>query len=95
MTAATPRPYTESGEKKRVSMDMSKTEMIYTQTLQQIKEQGMEVELKVNDQASWLIDGSAIESDAPEDINLGVTFGESGIPREQLEIFTENEKYIL
>ena len=94
VTAATPRPYTESGEKKRVSMDMSKTEMIYTQTLQQIKEQGMEVELKVNDQASWLIDGSAIESDAPEDINLGVTFGESGIPREQLEIFTENEKYI-
>ena len=94
VTAATPKPYTESGEKKSVSMDMSKTGMVYAQTLQQIKEQGMEVELRVGGQASWLIDGSAIEGDELGDINLGVTFGESGIPKEQLEILTENEKYI-
>lgn len=94
MTAATPRPYTESGEKKTVSMDMSKTGMIYAQTLQQIREQGMEVELKVSDKASWFIDGSAIENDGLGDINLGVTFGESRIPKEKLEILTEDEKYI-
>ena len=94
VTAATPKPYTESGEKKSVSMDMSKTGMVYAQTLQQIKEQGMEVELRVGGQASWLIDGSAIEGDELGDINLGVTFGESGIPKEQLEILTENEKYL-
>ena len=94
VTASTPKPYTESGEKKTVSMDMSKTGMIYAQTLQQIKEQGMEVELKVNDKASWFIDGSTIEGDELVDINLGVTFGNSRIPKEKLAILTENEKYV-
>lgn len=94
MTAATPKPYTESSEKKTVSMDMSKTGMIYAQTLQQIKDQQMEVELRVSDQASWFIDGSTIENESPGDINLGVTFGESRIPKERLAILTENEKYV-
>lgn len=94
VTAATPKPYTESSEKKTLSMDMSKTGMIYAQTLQQIKDQGMEVELKISDQASWFIDGSAIEGESLGDINLGVTLGESGIPKERLAILTENEKYV-
>lgn len=94
MTAATPKPYTESSEKKTVSMDMSKTGMIYAQTLQQIKDQQMEVELRVSDQASWFIDGSTIENESPGDINLGVAFGESRIPKERLAILTENEKYV-
>lgn len=94
VTAATPKPYTESSEKKTVSMDMSKTGMVYAQTLQQIKDQKMEVELRVSDQASWFIDGSTIENESPGDINLGVTFGESRIPKERLAILTENEKYV-
>jgi len=94
VTAATPKPYTGSEEKKTVSMDMSKTGMIYARTLEQIKEQGMEVELKVSDRASWLIDGSTIESDGLGDINLGVTFGDSRIPEERLAILTENENYV-
>ena len=94
VTAATPIPYTESAEKKTVSMDMSKTGTIYAQTLQQLKEQEMEVELKVSEQASWFIDGSTIESEGLGDINLGVTFGESRIPEEKLAVLTENEKYV-
>lgn len=75
-------------------MDMSKTGMIYAQTLQQIREQEMEAELKVSEKASWYVDGSTMESDGLSDINLGVTFGESRIPKDRLAILTENERYL-
>ena len=75
-------------------MDMSKTGMIYAQTLQQIREQGREVVFEINDQISWKIDGSKIDSESLKDINLKVSLGSSQIPEHKLEALTENENYI-
>ncbi len=94
VSAATPRPHTAAEEKDIVTMDMSRTDMVYAQTLQQIKEQGMEVILNMSGDVSWTIDGSAMEGDSFEDINLKVSLGESGIPRDRLEIFAGEERYM-
>ena len=71
VVATTPKPQT-APEEDALVMDMSKTGMIYAQTLEQIKEQGRKVVLEMNDQVSWSIDGSTIENDNLENINLEV-----------------------
>lgn len=75
-------------------MDMSKTEVVYAQTLLQIREQGMEVVLNMSEDVSWTIDGSAMEGDSFEDINLKVSLGESRIPADRLKIFVGDETYV-
>lgn len=94
VAAVTPKPQTMNEDKDILTMDMSKTGMIYAQTLQQIREQGREVVLEMSDQISWTIDGSTIDSDNLEDINLNVSLGSSQIPEWMLEVLTENENYI-
>lgn len=94
MTAVTPKPQTAAENKDVLTMDMSKAEMIYAQTLQQIKEQGREVILQMDDQVSWTIHGDTIETDNLKDINLKVTFGNSQIPEWKLEALTANEIFI-
>ena len=94
VAAVTPKPQTASEDKDILVMDMSKTGMIYAQTLQQIREQGREVVFEINDQISWKIDGSKIDSESLKDINLKVSLGSSQIPEHKLEALTENENYI-
>ena len=93
VVATTPKPQT-APEEDALVMDMSKTGMIYAQTLEQIKEQGRKVVLEMNDQVSWSIDGSTIENDNLENINLEVELGNSQIPERKLEILTEGETYV-
>ncbi len=94
VAAVTPKPQTIDEDKGVLTMDMSKTGMIYAQTLQQIKEQGREVILQLNEQVSWIIHGDTIETDSFEDINLEVSFADSQIPKWKLAVLTENETYV-
>ena len=94
VAAVTPKPQTAAEDKDVLTMDMSKTGMIYAQTLQQIKEQGREVVLQMSDQVSWTIHGDTIETDHLEDINLKVSFGNSQIPEWKLETLTAGETYV-
>ncbi len=94
ITAQTPKPHTLSDDREIVTMDMSKTGMIYAETLKQISEQGTEVVLRVSDNASWTIDGSEINTEEFSDIDLKVTLGDSRIPKDKLKILTENEQYV-
>ncbi len=92
--AVTPKPQTVDEDEGALTMDMSKTGMIYAQTLQQIKEQGREVILQLNEQVSWTIHGDTIETDNFEDMNLKVSFKDSKIPEWKLAVLTENEIYV-
>ena len=94
VAASTPKPHTLSEDRETVTMDMSKVGMLYAQTLKQISEQGAEVVLKVSDEVNWTIDGSLIDSEEFNDIDLKVTLGSSRIPEERLEILTKNEQYV-
>lgn len=94
IAAVTPQPQTAAEDKNVVSIDMSETGVVYGEALKRIKERGTEVTLEMNDRISWTIDGSTIESDEPEDVNLGVKLGTSHIPKRILNALTENEQYI-
>ena len=94
VAAATPKPITESEEKDAVVMDVSKTGMVYSQTLQQIHEQQMKVVLKIDEGITWTIDGSSMEEGDYEDLNLKVTLGSSQIPGDRLAILAGEESYV-
>ncbi len=94
VAAVTPKPQTIDEDESVLTMDMSKTGMIYAQTLQQIKEQGREVIFQLNEQVSWTIHGDTIETDHFEDMNLKVSFNDSRIPEWKLAVLTENETYM-
>ena len=92
--AATPKPQTAVDEKPVVHMDMSKSTMLYGETLEQMKDQNMEVVLEMSDAVTWTIDSSTIDTEVLEDINLKVTVGESAIPEEMLTALTEEENFV-
>ena len=54
----------------------------------------MEVVLEMNDGITWTIDGSTINSENLEDINLEVTVGSGHIPKDELETLIGNETFI-
>lgn len=93
VTAVTPAPQTAQ-KKEVILMDMGDSGMIYAQTLQQLKEQGREVVLQVNQDISWRIDGENITDGELADVDLRAVMGESRIPKEKLRILTENENYV-
>ena len=94
VAAVTPKPQTAPEDKSVLTMDMSGTGKIYTQTLEQIREQGRKVVLEMNDAVSWTIDGTQMGEEPLQDIDLTVVVGESKIPENRLKILTENEKYV-
>ena len=94
IAAVTPKPQTAPEEKDVVTIDMTKTNMIYAETLQQIKEQGREVILEMENGVTWTIDGSTMEAANLEDINLKVEVGTSQIPSDKLSVLTETENYV-
>lgn len=94
IAAATPEPQTAGENEDAVLMTISDTGTVYGETLKKIREKGTEVVLEMNDKVSWTIDGSTIESDDPEDIDLGVELGRSRIPRRLLNAFVQDEKYV-
>ncbi len=94
VAAVTPKPQTAPEDKSVLTMDMSGTGKIYTQTLEQIREQGRKVVLEMNDEVSWTIDGTQMGEEPLQDIDLTVVVGESKIPENRLKILTENEEYV-
>ena len=94
VAAVTPKPQTAPEDKSVLTMDMSGTGKIYTQTLEQIREQGRKVVLEMNDAVSWTIDGTQMGEEPLQDIDLTVVVGESKIPENRLKILTENEEYV-
>ena len=94
IAAATPKPQTAVAEKPVVYMDMSESTTLYGETLEQMKEQNMEVILEMSDTVTWAIDSTTIDTEVLEDINLQVTVGESDIPEEMLAALTEQENFV-
>ena len=94
VTAPTPKPQTAPKDKNTLTIDMSKTDMIYSQTLKQIKDQGMEVVLNMSDEISWTIHGNTMESDDLQDVDMKVEMGRSNIPKSRLEVFVSGERYV-
>lgn len=94
IAAATPRPQTAPEDKSEITFDMSNNSMVYTQTLEQIKEQGKKVTLEMGDGVSWSIDGSMIDEEPLSDIDFEVTMGRSEIPKVKRDALAEGEKYV-
>lgn len=92
VAAATPKPQTAVEDTSIIDAGQSGT--VYAETLKQIKDQGTKVALQMDDHVRWTIDGSTIESEPQEDVDMGVLLGTSQIPKEMLHALTENENYI-
>lgn len=100
MAAATAKPAATdetSGEATPVpvvKIDMSNTSMVYAQTLEQIKEQGIVAELDMGNGIVWSIDGSTISDEGLQDINLEVTVGSQNIPQELVGSIAQDAEYV-
>lgn len=94
VSAPTPKPQTAPENKSTLTIDMSKTGMLYSQTLEQIKEQGREVILNMSDEVSWTINGKTMGSEDLQDMDMKVTIGSSKIPENRLEVFASGERYV-
>ena len=94
VTAATPRPQTASEDKSVISFDMSDNSMVYTQTLEQIREQEKRVTLEMGNGATWSMDGSTMGDGPLSDIDFEVIIGKSSIPKVKIEALTEGENYV-
>ena len=92
IAAATPKPQT--AEEDTAMMEAGQTGIIYAESLRQIKEQGIKVMVQINDQINWIIDGSTMEDESLEDVDMGVRLGTSQIPKEMLNALAEHENYI-
>lgn len=92
VAAATPKP--QMAVEDASMIDAGQTGMVYAETLKQIKDQGTKVTLQMDDHVKWTIDGSTIENEPQEDVDMGVMLGKSHIPREMLNALAENENYI-
>lgn len=94
VTAATPKPQTAPEDKSAITFDMSNNSMVYTQTLEQIKEQGKKVTLEMGNGVTWKMDGSAMGDGPLSDIDFEVVLGKSGIPKVKRDALTEGENYV-
>ena len=94
IVAATPKPQTAEDERPTVEMNMENTSKIYGDTLKMIREKGVDVVLTMNPDVTWTIDGTSIDTNEVQDVDLNVTLGNSEIPREMIEVLTEQEDYI-
>ncbi|MBD5545900.1 MAG: hypothetical protein HDQ97_00600 [Lachnospiraceae bacterium] len=92
VAAATPKPQTEKED--TATMEVGQTGMVYAESLKQIKAQGIKVMIQINDRINWIIDGSTIQDEFIEDVDMGVRLGTSQIPKEMLKALAENENYI-
>ena len=68
--------------------------MVYTQTLEQIREQGKKVTLEMGNGIVWRMDGSTMGEAPLNDIDFKVTMGKSGIPKLKKDALTEGENYV-
>ena len=94
IVAVTPKPQTAVDERPTVEMDMEKTTRIYGDTLKMIREKGIDAVLTMNPDITWTIYGTSIDENEVQDVDLNVTFGNSEIPKEMIEILAEQEEFI-
>ena len=90
----TPKPQTAPEDKSAITFEMSDNSMIYTQTLEQIRDQGRKVTLEMGDGVTWSIDGSDMGEEPLGDIDFKVTLGKSNIPKMMRDALTEGENYV-
>lgn len=67
---------------------------MYTQTLEQIREQGRKVTLEMGNGVVWNIDGTAMGDSPLQDIDFDVVVGRSNIPKAKRDALTEGESYV-
>lgn len=67
---------------------------MYTQTLEQIREQGRKVTLEMGNGVVWNIDGTAMGDGPLQDIDFDVVVGKSNIPKAKRDALTEGENYV-
>ncbi len=91
---ATPKPQTASEDKSAITFEMTDNSILYTQTLEQIREQGRKVTLEMGNGVTWSMDGSAMGEAPLNDIDFQVTIGKSHIPKRKRDALTEGERYV-
>lgn len=94
VTAVTPKPQTAPEDKSAITFEMKNNSILYTQTLEQIREQRRKVTLEMGNGVTWKIDGAAMSDEPLQDINFGVEIGRSNIPKAKRDALTEGENYI-
>ena len=94
ITAVTPKPQTASEDKSAITFEMEDNSILYTQTLEQIREKGRKVTLEMGNGVTWNIDGSAIGDGSLQDIDFDVVMGRSNIPKAKRDALTEGENYV-
>ena len=91
---ATPVPHTAPERDQTVIMNMSQTSMLYTQTLERIRDQGLEVVLEMDKGISWTLNGADMDSQEMEDIDFKVSLGKGSIPKEKLAALAGESIYV-
>lgn len=94
VTAVTPKPQTAPEDKSAITFEMNDNSTVYTETLDQIREQGRKVVLDMGNGVSWNIDGAQMGDEPLQDIDFGVTIGKSNIPKAKTDALTEGEDYV-
>lgn len=93
VTAVTPKPQTAPEDKGAITFEMKDTSTVYTETLEQIREQGRKVILDMGNGVSWNIDGAQMGDEPLQDIDFGVVIGRSDIPKAKKDALTEGENF--
>ena len=94
ITAVTPKPQTAPEEKSAITFEMKDNSTVYSETLEQIREQGRKVTLDMGNGASWNIDGAQMGDGPLQDVDFDVVIGKSNIPKAKRDALTEGENYI-
>ena len=94
VTAVTPKPQTAPEDKSAITFEMRDNSTLYTQTLEQIREQGKKVTLEMGNGVTWKIDGADMSDEPLRDIDFKVAVGRSNIPKAKRDALTEGENYI-
>ena len=78
-----------------VAMEMEENTKVYAQTLEKIREDKTEVLLTMSENVAWTIDGSQMMEGPLEDMDFGVTLGESEIPAQKVtELLAGESRYV-
>ncbi len=94
-STAIPEVTPEAEQTGTVAMEMEENTKVYAQTLEKIREDKTEVLLTMSENVAWTIDGSQMMEGPLEDVDFGVTLGESEIPSQKVtELLAEESRYV-
>lgn len=88
-------PIPDNSGKKEVTIDINESGIVYSETLEKMKEEEIKAVFKAGENVTWTIDGNSIDADALADVNLEVRTEGGGIPDEKIqELVTDGSNYL-